>query len=115
VRLICVFAVLTVAGCLCAPPQSSCDYRPGAGLCTDLTTNPEGQAESTLMEFCTLGNGKYSTSLCDHSGSFGACVCDGCENGHSISWYFTDADAGIMGAADVMALCATEKHTYQAP
>jgi hypothetical protein len=103
---------MSIAGCLCAPSQASCDGRPAEPACTDLLTNRSGQLEPTLRALCV---GKFSTSLCDHSGSLGGCLCEACENGRSITWIFASADAGISSAADVMKVCSDEKHPYQDP
>jgi hypothetical protein len=111
-RLIFVIC-LALAACQGAPSQSSCDGRTqGLALCDDKTSNPNDEPVATLEAQCI---GTFSTSLCDHTGSLGACVCDPCLNGRLIEWWFPNSDAGIATAADVMARCHAENSTYQAP
>jgi hypothetical protein len=107
--------LLAASGCLCVPSQASCDNRPSGGFtCTDLLTNRNNQFASTLEVLC--GDGRFSTAtLCDRSGSLGGCLCEGCENGRSITWFFAAADAGITTTADVMKQCADKSRTFESP
>lgn len=103
------------SGCVCVPAQGSCDGRPGTPVCSELLTNRHNQLRVTFESLCAVGGGRYSDGLCDHAGSLGGCLCEGCENGRSITWYFADADAGLATSADVQAKCAALKRPYETP
>jgi hypothetical protein len=111
--LILVTLILSIAGCLCVPSQASCDNRPaGEATCVDLLTNRNNQLAPTLQALCV---GTFSTStMCDRQGSLGGCLCDGCENGRSITWFYPSADAGVTSTADVMKKCS-DGHPFQSP
>jgi hypothetical protein len=111
-----VSAVVVWPACSCVPSQSSCDGRPhGHPRCDDLLTNRSNQFANVLETYCKGDDGVFSTSLCNHTGALGGCLCEGCENGRAVTWLFADADAGINTTADVMSICGDGGQTFQSP
>ncbi len=110
-----LWLALVAHGCNCIPAQGSCDGRPGTPVCSELLMNRNNQFRATFETLCALGKGRYSDGLCDHTGSLGGCLCEGCENGRSITWYFADLDAGLVTTTDVQAKCASLKRPFEAP
>lgn len=112
---VCASALSVTPSCSCVPAQGSCDGRPGTPVCSELLMNRHNQLRATFETLCAVGGGRYGDGLCDHTGALGGCLCEGCENGRSITWYFADADAGLRQAADVQAKCASLGRPYEAP
>lgn len=117
--LLALLAALAASGCGLVPDQTSCDYRPGKQACSELHTNRNNQLRTTLETLCTLSDGRFSESLCNHGGALGGCRCDGCENGEAIDWFFAGyvSDKGVtfQSADDVKKACANVGRPFVAP
>jgi hypothetical protein len=108
--------VIIASGCGLIPEQGSCDRRPALPECEDLLSNRNNHFRQTFENICSLSQGTWSDGLCDHTGALGGCRCEGCENGETITWFFTGARDGTLNSEDdVRAACEESSLEFVAP